>query len=118
MGTPGRLLSLLQRGSLPTSRLALLVLDEADKLLGSESFRGDVGAILACLPQRKQVRWAAGLLCPTCLGLPSTLLEGSWLMLSGLPRPDFMYTCSSWVTPDLMDVINLDYRGLPACDPS
>jgi hypothetical protein len=61
VGTPGRLLSLLQRGALPASRIALLVLDEADKLLGSESFQEDVGAILGCLPERKQVhfgRWA------------------------------------------------------------
>lgn len=54
VGTPGRVLALLQRGALPVSRIRLLALDEADKLLGGESFAEDVLAILGCLPERKQ----------------------------------------------------------------
>ena len=54
VGTPGRLLALLARGALPSSRLSLLVLDEADKLLG-ESFGGDVMELVQQLPRGRQV---------------------------------------------------------------
>lgn len=36
VGTTGRVLSLIQRGALRTGALRMLVLDEADKLLGGE----------------------------------------------------------------------------------
>lgn len=55
VGTPGRLATLMQRGALPGSRIRLLVLDEADKLLGSESFVDDMETILGALPEKKQV---------------------------------------------------------------
>jgi superfamily II DNA/RNA helicase len=54
VGTPGRLLALAEKGSLPCDRIALLVLDEADALL-SDGFYGDVTAIYDLLPRRKQV---------------------------------------------------------------
>jgi len=38
VGTPGRLLQLLERGELDLSALAVMVLDEADVLLADESF--------------------------------------------------------------------------------
>ncbi len=59
VGTPGRILSLLQSGALPTSALRLLVLDEADKLL-SDAFHDAVMAITAFMPKRKQVSRGCG----------------------------------------------------------
>ena len=55
MGTPGRISSLLQSGTLPARPLTMFVLDEADTLLG-ESFYSDVTWIYDQLPKRKQVR--------------------------------------------------------------
>lgn len=49
LGTPGRLCALLEQGLLPTSRLRLLVLDEADKLLEG-SLADDVAWIAALMP--------------------------------------------------------------------
>ena len=62
VGTPGRLLGLLRRGALPASRLKLLVLDEADKLLDPESFGPEVAELLDYLPEgsKKQVPGQAG----------------------------------------------------------
>lgn len=44
VGTTGRILSLIQRGALKTGAVRMLVLDEADKLLG-----GECGSLLPCL---------------------------------------------------------------------
>ncbi|EFJ49376.1 hypothetical protein VOLCADRAFT_59362 [Volvox carteri f. nagariensis] len=54
VGTPGRVGALLQAERLVTKSLALLVLDEADSLLG-DSFYEDVTWIYDQLPKRKQV---------------------------------------------------------------
>ena len=50
VGTTGRILSLIQRGALHTSAVRILVLDEADKLLGGASLRARQLALPACLP--------------------------------------------------------------------
>lgn len=49
LGTPGRLCALLEQGLLPTGRLRLLVLDEADKLLEGD-LADDVEWIAALMP--------------------------------------------------------------------
>lgn len=54
VGTPGRVIDHLQRGSLDLSRLQLLVLDEADEMLRM-GFQEDVERILAETPDSKQV---------------------------------------------------------------
>lgn len=54
VGTPGRLLALLQGGALTPASLHMLVLDEADALLG-ESFYHDVTSIYDHMPRKKQV---------------------------------------------------------------
>ena len=55
VGTTGRLLSLVQRGSLRTSALRMLVLDEADKLLGGECLR--IASQLLLLAAAERLRW-------------------------------------------------------------
>lgn len=54
VGTPGRLLALLQSDVLTPGSLHMLVLDEADALLG-DSFYSDVTTIYDFMPRKKQV---------------------------------------------------------------
>lgn len=53
IATPGRLLDLVARNSVQLSAVAILVLDEADKLLG-QGFKDELGRILALLPDARQ----------------------------------------------------------------
>lgn len=53
VGTPGRVLDLLQRGTLTLQHLRLLVLDEADEML-DRGFAPDVERILARTPASRQ----------------------------------------------------------------
>jgi ATP-dependent RNA helicase DeaD len=54
VGTPGRVIDHLQRGTLDVSRVDYLVLDEADEMLNM-GFAEDVERILADTPEYKQV---------------------------------------------------------------
>ena len=54
VGTPGRILALMQRGSLVTQGIGMLVLDEADKLLGSD-FWNDVSLVIEAVPPARQI---------------------------------------------------------------
>ncbi|KAI8108732.1 hypothetical protein M9435_005149 [Picochlorum sp. BPE23] len=54
VGTPGRLLSLIERKSLIVGSIQLVVLDEADRLM-ENAFFPTVQRILAALPREKQV---------------------------------------------------------------
>jgi len=53
VGTPGRLLDHLRRGSLDLSGLQTLVLDEADRMLDM-GFQEDIAALIAAAPSRRQ----------------------------------------------------------------
>ncbi|XP_061402240.1 uncharacterized protein LOC133338070 [Musca vetustissima] len=53
VGTPGRILHLIQNEVLNTSQIQLLVVDEADKMY-SNTFRQDLQRIRNALPNRKQ----------------------------------------------------------------
>ena len=53
VGTPGRILDHLRRGSLDLSSLSTLVLDEADRMLDM-GFQDDIGALVAAAPSRRQ----------------------------------------------------------------
>ena len=85
-GTPGRLVGLLLSESLLASRVRLLVLDEADKLLES-GFESQLRYLLTALPERKQTLAFSAT-------YPDELLEAlranmrSPLTLSLLPPPD------------------------------
>lgn len=54
VGTPGRLIDHLERGSLDLSNLDLLVLDEADEMLRM-GFIEDIDRLLAATPETRQV---------------------------------------------------------------
>jgi len=53
VGTPGRLLDHLRRGSLDASRVKLAILDEADRMLDM-GFRDEMDELLAALPAEHQ----------------------------------------------------------------
>ncbi len=53
VGTPGRILDHLQRGSLALDALATLVLDEADRMLDM-GFAEDIAAVVAACPAARQ----------------------------------------------------------------
>lgn len=53
VGTPGRIIDLLNRGSLNLSEVQFVVLDEADQML-QVGFQEDVEKILERLPQNRQ----------------------------------------------------------------
>ena len=53
VGTPGRLLDHLRRGSLDLSSLQTLVLDEADRMLDM-GFHDDISTLIAATPEKKQ----------------------------------------------------------------
>jgi ATP-independent RNA helicase DbpA len=53
VGTPGRVLDLLERKDLDTSQLATVVLDEADRMLDM-GFREDMERILGATPRKRQ----------------------------------------------------------------
>lgn len=53
VGTPGRVLHLIQNNVLNTSKIHLLVLDEADKMY-TQSFRQDLRRIQNALPEKRQ----------------------------------------------------------------
>lgn len=53
VGTPGRILDLLQREALETRQLATVVLDEADRMLDM-GFREDMASILGATPSTRQ----------------------------------------------------------------
>jgi ATP-dependent RNA helicase DeaD len=54
VGTPGRLIDHLDRGSLDLSKIRLLVLDEADEML-KMGFAEEVEKILAAVPSERQI---------------------------------------------------------------
>ncbi len=53
IGTPGRVLDLIERGSLDTARITSVVLDEADRMLDM-GFIHDMQKILAGIPKEKE----------------------------------------------------------------
>jgi ATP-independent RNA helicase DbpA len=53
VGTPGRLLDHLRRGSLRLAGLKTLVLDEADRMLDM-GFQEEIGALIAAAPRKRQ----------------------------------------------------------------
>eukprot|EP00890_Picochlorum_soloecismus_P001123 jgi/Picsp_1/2010/NSC_05476-R1_probable atp-dependent rna helicase ddx20 len=54
VGTPGRLQSLIERKSLVTGSIKMLVLDEADRLM-EQSFYPSIQSIVGALPRKKQI---------------------------------------------------------------
>src|SRR5207248_9301024 len=65
VGTPGRVLDHLRRGTLALDRVAILVLDEADRMLDM-GFQEEVEVILDATPAERQTAlFSATMLAPT-----------------------------------------------------
>src|ERR1700757_2004882 len=74
VGTPGRVIDHLERGTLDLSRLDYLVLDEADEML-TMGFAEDVERILADTPEYKQVALFSATIPPAIRKIPSKYLH-------------------------------------------
>src|SRR5690606_39954187 len=71
IGTPGRILDHLRRGTLNLSRVEIMVLDEADEMLDM-GFIDDIEAVMKYLPEHRQL-----LLFSATLDRKSTRLNSS-----------------------------------------
>ena len=74
VGTPGRVIDHLERGTLDLSRLDYLVLDEADEMLAM-GFAEDVERILADTPEYKQVALFSATMPPAIRAITSKYLH-------------------------------------------
>jgi ATP-dependent RNA helicase DeaD len=74
VGTPGRVIDHLERGTLDLSRLDYLVLDEADEML-TMGFAEDVERILADTPEYKQVALFSATIPPAIRKITSKYLH-------------------------------------------
>ncbi|MGC4014977.1 MAG: DEAD/DEAH box helicase [Luteolibacter sp.] len=63
VGTPGRLLDHIRRGSFDTERIAHVVLDEADRMLDL-GFREEMEEMLAALPKERQTLFFSATMSP------------------------------------------------------
>eukprot|EP01090_Pellita_catalonica_P000229 TRINITY_DN1015_c0_g1_i1.p1 TRINITY_DN1015_c0_g1~~TRINITY_DN1015_c0_g1_i1.p1 ORF type:complete len:435 (-),score=70.65 TRINITY_DN1015_c0_g1_i1:43-1317(-) len=95
IGTPGRVLDLIERGDLDLKKCKYFVLDECDKMLDSLDMRSDVQKIFKATPHTKQVMMFSATLSseirPVCKMFMHNPLEiyvndGSKLTLHGLKQ--------------------------------
>lgn len=82
VGTPGRVLDHLRRGTLDPRHVRLLVLDEADEML-SMGFEREVTAILDTLPKERQTLLFSATLPPDIERMAKKLHSPEYLTLSG-----------------------------------
>jgi ATP-dependent RNA helicase RhlE len=75
VATPGRLLDHMERGHVDFSRLEVLVLDEADRMLDM-GFAPDVRRILAALPDKRQTMLFSATVSPEVDALARRALDG------------------------------------------
>ncbi len=68
VGTPGRLLDHLRRGSVDISSVSQLVLDEADQMLDL-GFKDELDGILECLPEERRTHLVSATFPPAVLAL-------------------------------------------------
>jgi ATP-dependent RNA helicase RhlE len=74
VGTPGRLLDLVDHNAVRLSEVSMLVLDEADRLL-DEGFADELTRVLALLPDRRQNLLFSATFPPAVLSLAALLLR-------------------------------------------
>src|SRR5213596_48305 len=75
VATPGRLLDHMERGHVDFSRLEVLVLDEADRMLDM-GFAPDVRRILSALPEKRQTMLFSATVSPEVDALARRALDG------------------------------------------
>jgi len=88
VATPGRLLDLVAHNAVSLSRVSILILDEADRLL-EKGFGDETGRILALLPARRQSLLFSATFPPSVLALASALLRDPVrIEAAATPAPD------------------------------
>ena len=85
VATPGRLLDHLGRGSLDLSRIEVLVLDEADRMLDM-GFIHDVRKIVAAIPARRQTLLFSATMPKSVQALANTILRNPAFVEVGARR--------------------------------
>jgi len=117
VGTPGRILDLLQRGAFNTTGIKLIILDEADEML-SKGFKDVIYDIFQFLPKNLQIGLFSATMPPEALELTSKFMRNPFkilvkqeeLTLEGIRQ--FYVNCEreDWkfdVLCDLYDTLNI-----------
>ncbi len=63
VGTPGRVMDLMEQGELRTDKISMLILDEADEMLDM-GFAEDIDHIVAALPKKRQTLFFSATMSP------------------------------------------------------
>lgn len=74
VGTPGRVLDLMEQGELRTDHISMLILDEADEMLDM-GFQEDIDRVVAQLPQPRQTLFFSATMSPAIRALIDKLSE-------------------------------------------
>jgi ATP-dependent RNA helicase DeaD len=83
VGTPGRVLDHMRRGTLDPNELRILILDESDEML-SMGFERELNAIVDFMPEQKQTLLFSATLPPEIVRMASTKLhDPQFIYLSG-----------------------------------
>ncbi|HVY44462.1 MAG TPA: DEAD/DEAH box helicase, partial [Minicystis sp.] len=113
VGTPGRVLDHMRRGTLPTKHVRLVVLDESDEML-SMGFERELTAILELLPPERQTLLFSATLPPDIERIAKNKLKNpDFLTLSGdhvgaLSIRHFVYMVASDKIGALMRVLEVE----------
>jgi len=79
-GTPGRVLSMIQQNTLPTRRVKMMVLDEADEML-SKGFKQQVHSIHRNMPPKVQVVLVSATMSQEVLELTQNFMKNPFRLL-------------------------------------
>jgi ATP-dependent RNA helicase RhlE len=85
VGTPGRLLDHMQRRTIDLTRIEVLVLDEADRMLDM-GFIHDVRKIIDQVPRERQTLFFSATLSPDIVSLAGSILRDPFTVEVGLRR--------------------------------
>lgn len=72
VGTPGRVIDLMEQGELPTGHISTLILDEADEMLDM-GFQEDIDRVVALLPEQRQTLFFSATMSPAIRALVNRL---------------------------------------------
>ncbi len=74
VGTPGRVIDLMEQGELKTDNISTLILDEADEMLDM-GFQDDIDRVVALLPVNRQTLFFSATMSPAIRALINRLSE-------------------------------------------
>lgn len=74
VGTPGRVIDLMEQGELKTENISLLILDEADEMLDM-GFQEDIDRVVSMLPEDRQTLFFSATMSPAIRALIGRLSE-------------------------------------------